>query len=435
MAKKNYSEKLKKELSANDPASVWTGLRNITMYKTPPPQSVENQQLADDLNVFYCRFEKARLTPSTLSDLRDTLSVRKRYTNKLELNLNLHFTHSPIPPATPLTPSPTTLPAFKVCVEDVNRVFRKQKSRKASGPDGISPACLKVCADQLAPIFTQIFNRSLELCEVPCCFKCSTIIHVPKKPKITGLNDYRPVALTSVVMKSLEGLVLAYLKDITRPLLDPLQFAYRANRSVDDAVNMGLHYILQHLNKPGNYARILFVDFSSAFNTIMPDLLSDKLTQLSVPTSICQWITSFLTDRQQLVRLGKLTSRTLTISTGAPQGCVLSPLLFSLYTNDCTSKDPSVKLLKIADDTTVIGLIKDGDESAYRQEVEQLAVWCSLNNLELNTLKTVEMIVDFRRNQPCSPSTHHHEQHCDCSGVIQVPGNHHLSGPEVGQSH
>ncbi len=383
VAKNNYSEKLKKELSANDPASVWTCLRNITMYKTPPPQSVENQQLADDLNVFYCRFEKSRLTPSTRSDL--------------------HFTYSPTPPATPLPPSPTILPAFKVCVEDVNRVFRKQKSRKASGPDSISPACLKVCADQLAPIFTQIFNRSLELCEVPCCFKCSTIVPVPKKPKITGLNDYRPVALTSVVMKSLERLVLAYLKDITRPLLDPLQFAYRANRSVDDAVNMGQHYILQHLDKPGNYTRILFVDFSSAFNTIMPDLLSDKLTQLSVPTSICQWITSFLTDRQQLVRLGKLTSRTLTISTGAPQGCVLSPLLFSLYTNDCTSKDPSVKLLKFADDTTVIGLIKDGDESAYRQEVEQLAVWCSLNNLELNTLKTVEMIVDFRRNPPALP--------------------------------
>ncbi len=117
-------------------------------------------------------------------------------------------------------------------------------------------------------------------------------------------------------MKSLERLVLAYLKDITRPLLDPLQFAYRANRSVDDAVNMGLHYILQHLDKPGNYARILFVDFSSAFNTIMPDRLSDKLTQLAVPTSMCQWNTSVLTDRQQLVRLGKLTSRTITISTG-----------------------------------------------------------------------------------------------------------------------
>ncbi len=130
----------------------------------------------------------------------------------------------------------------------------------------------------------------------------------------------------SVVMILLERLVLAYLEDITKPLLDTLQFAYRANRSMDDAVNMGLHYILQHLDKLGNFARILFVYFSSAFNTIMPILLSDKLTALCA--HLPQWITSFLTDRQQLVRLGKLTSRTLTIS--ALQGCVLSPLLFSL---------------------------------------------------------------------------------------------------------
>ncbi len=187
------------------------------------------------------------------------------------------------------------------------------------------------------------------------------------------------------------------------PLLDPLQFAYRANRSVDDAVNMGLHYVLQHLDRPGAYVRILFVDFSSAFNTIIPNHLLPKLTQLSVPTAVCQWINSFLTDRQQLVRLGKFSSSTRTISTGAPQGCVLSPLLFSLYTNDCTSKDPSVKLLKFADDTTVISLIQDGDESAYRQEVKELAVWCSLNNLELNKLKTVEMIVGFRINPPALP--------------------------------
>ncbi len=121
-------------------------------------------------------------------------------------------------------------------------------------------------------------------------------------------------------------------------------------------------------------------------------------------THITTRINSFLTDRQQLVRLGKFSSNTRTISTGAPQGCVLSPLLFSLsHTNDCTSKDPSVKLLKFADDTTLIGLIQDGDESAYRQEVKELAVWCSLNNPELNTLKTVEMIVDFRRNPPALP--------------------------------
>ncbi|KAK3534908.1 hypothetical protein QTP70_001993 [Hemibagrus guttatus] len=167
-------------------------------------------------------------------------------------------------------------------------------------------------------------------------------------------------------MKSFERLVLSYLKDIIDPLLDPLQFAYRANRSVDDVVNMALHFILQHLDSPGSYARILFVDFSSAFNTIIPALLRDKLFQLNVPDSMCSWITDFLTDRRQFVRLGTHVSDLQHISTGSPQGCVLSPLLFSLYTNGCTSGHQSVKLLKFADDTTPIGLISDGDESAYR---------------------------------------------------------------------
>jgi len=192
---------------------------------------------------------------------------------------------------------------------------------------------------------------------------------------------------------------------------------------VDDAVNMGLHYILQHLYKPGTYARILFVDFSPAFYTIIPDTLQNKLTQLAVPTSICQWITGFLTDRLHLVRLGKFSSNTHTISTGAPQGCVLS------HTDDCTSKYPSVKLLKFADDT-------DRPHSGRRRVcLQQLAVWCSLNNLELNMLKTVEMIVDFRSPPPLLSPTHHHKQHCDCSGVLQVPVHPHLSGPGVGHSH
>ncbi len=166
---------------------------------------------------------------------------------------------------------------------------------------------------------------------------------------------------------------------------------------------MGLHYVLQHLNRPGTYVRILFVDFSSAFNTNIPTLLQPKLTQLSVSNAICHWITSFLTDSLQLVTLKTFISNSRSTNTGAPQGCVLSPLLFSLYTNDCTSKDPSVELLKFANNTTLIGLIQDGDESANRQEVKEPATWCSLNNLELNTLKTVEMIVDFRNTPPPPP--------------------------------
>jgi len=78
---------------------------------------------------------------------------------------------------------------------------------------------------------------------------------------------------------------------------------------VYDAVNMGLHFILQHLDRPGTYVRILFVDFSSVFNTIIPDTLQNKLTQLSVPTSVCQWINSFMTDRQAASEAEKILTQ------------------------------------------------------------------------------------------------------------------------------
>ncbi len=68
---------------------------------------------------------------------------------------------------------------------------------------------------------------------------------------------------------------------------------------------------MKHLDRPGTYVRILFVNFRSAFKTIIPDTLQNKLTQLSIPTSICQWTNSFLTDKQQLVRLGTFSSSTV----------------------------------------------------------------------------------------------------------------------------
>ena len=95
---------------------------------------------------------------------------------------------------------------------------------------------------------------------MPACFKTSSIVPVLKKARITGLNDYRRVAMTSLVMKSFEHFVLRHLKNVTDHLLDLLQFTFKANRSVDNSVNVALHFILQHLDSPRSYAKILFVD-------------------------------------------------------------------------------------------------------------------------------------------------------------------------------
>ncbi len=235
---------------------------------------------------------------------------------------------------------------------------------------------LKACTYQLAGVFTDIFNLSLSLSVVPASFKKSTIVPIPKKNKITCLNDWRPVALTPIFSKCFEKLVIEHICSVLPASLDPLQFAYRSNHSTDDAIAFTLHTALFHLENKNTYVRMLFVDYSSAFNTIVPATLVAKLQTLGLNRSLCSWILDFLTGRCQVVRMGNNTSSPLILNTGAPQGCVLSPLPYSLYTHDCTATHSSNVIVKFADDTTVIGLITDNDETAYREEVSTLTKWC-----------------------------------------------------------
>ncbi|KAI3371794.1 hypothetical protein L3Q82_024352, partial [Scortum barcoo] len=188
------------------------------------------------------------------------------------------------------------------------------------------------------------------------------------------LNDYCPVALTTVIMKCFERIVLKHIKDIIPAGLDQYQFAYRENRSTEDAVSIALHTALTHLQLPNTYMRMLFVDFSSAFNTVIPDKLILKLHNLGLPSSLCHWIRDFLTNRPQVVRIGDNTSSTLVLT-----------VLFChpLHKHHCT-------IVKFADDTTIVGLILDNDETHYREEIHHLTQWCSNNNLVLNTSKTKE---------------------------------------------
>ena len=137
--------------------------------------------------------------------------------------------------------------------------------------------------NQLASVFTDIFNLSLTESVVPTCFKQTTIVPVPKEAtNVTCLNDYRPMALTSVAMMCFERLVMAHINSIIPDTLDPLQFAYRPNRSTDDAISIVLHTALSHLDKRNTYVRTLFIDYSSAFNTIVPTKLITKLRILGL---------------------------------------------------------------------------------------------------------------------------------------------------------
>ena len=124
-------------------------------------------------------------------------------------------------------------------------------------------------------------------------------------------------------MKTLERLFLNRLRPQVQHAEDSLQFAYRAEVGVEDAILYLLRRTHSHLDKVSSTVRILFLDFSSAFNTIQPLLLQETLIRMRVDPCLVAWISSYLTDRPQYVRLKDITSETVIISIGAPQGTVL----------------------------------------------------------------------------------------------------------------
>ncbi len=184
----------------------------------------------------------------------------------------------------------------------------------------------------------------------------------------------------------------------------------------------------------------IVIDYSSLFNIIVPINLAFKLTDLGLNSSLCDWILDFLTGRPQVDKVGQFTSNSITLNVGAPQGCVLSPLLYSLYTHDCVSSHSSTSIVKFADYTVVLGLILYNDETPYLDEVERLTSWHQDNCLSLILSKTKELIVDFRKStlQRTSAALHSSYDQRDPCGEgeqLQVPWCKHLRGPDLDCTH
>jgi len=128
--------------------------------------------------------------------------------------------------------------------------------------------------------------------------------------------------------------LLARLNKQVNTFQDPLQFAYHPGVGVEDAIICLLRWAHCHLDKADSTERIMFFDFSSAFNKIQPELFCKKLEKIQVDASTITWITDCLTNKAQFVRMKGCVSEKVVSSTAAPQGTVLSLFLFTLHTSD-----------------------------------------------------------------------------------------------------
>lgn len=137
---------------------------------------------------------------------------------------------------------------------------------------------------------------------------------------------------------------------------------------MDDAVLYMLHRAHSFLDELGGYVRVLFLDFSSAFDTIQPCILKEKMEVMGVDSIFVSWIHSYLTGRLQFVRLGNSVSSRLVSNVGAPQGTVLAPFLFTPYTADFKYQSETCHIHKYSDDTAIVACIKKAQKDEYRDQ-------------------------------------------------------------------
>ena len=265
-------------------------------------------------------------------------------------NSSLDDSNAPDPPTLPLS---NPMPSPIISTRKVRRVLRSLKIGKASGPDGIPPRFLREFADELAPVLCRLFRLILKFCTYPSSWKYSFVQPVPKKGDRSDPSNYRPIALTSTIAKVFETLlnchIIKHLESLS--LLSDHQYGFRKARSTGDLLSYLTHLWSSSLRNFGE-SYVVALDISKAFDRVWHKALLAKLPSYGFTPPLCNLISSFLSDRFISVVVDGATSSTFRVSSGVPQGSVLSPVLFLLFINDLLDS-PSALLHAFADDSTL----------------------------------------------------------------------------------
>ena len=240
---------------------------------------------------------------------------------------------------------------YIITVESVERRLMQLDPRKVAGPDGIPTWVLRNFAGCLAPLLASIFKSSLREGQLPFQWKCAGVVPIPKVNRPCSVEkDLRPISLTSVLCKELESYICAYILRSARHLLDPFQYgAIQGCSTVDAPVELWHNWAVA-TDDPNSMVRILFLDYRKAFDHIDHNILLTKMAQLGLPSFMVRWLTGFLCERQQRVRMGGHTSDWLRVLGRMPQGTRTGPIAFLFMINDLLSNRHHAKFV---DDTTV----------------------------------------------------------------------------------
>ena len=284
--------------------------------------------------------------------------------------------------------------------DNVFWLLKKINSNKAPGPDGIHGKVLKNCAQSLAYPLSILFNLSFSTGCIPPDWKLALVVPVHKKGDKSSVENYRPISLTSLVMKVFERCIKTALDDACADLLDNRQHGFVNERSCTTQMIPFTDNLALALNNRSR-VDIIYFDFAKAFDSVSHDIILFKLKNIfKVDGLMLKFIKSYLEGRQQQVVIGGEKSSILPVRSGVPQGSILGPLLFVLFINDmfsCVSEGTNIALY--ADDTKIWReILGYPDHHIIQNDINRLYDWSVRNRMKFHPKKCKALTVSMQRN-------------------------------------
>ena len=368
---------VQKEMNGNQSSSaMWKVIRNCipSKEKSKPVYSRDMTELANEFNEFFT-----------------SVGARAAAESKRLASVNVLPAYKP-----PSSKNFFQLDEFRfraVTTFEVHQIILSFPLNRAPGMDKLHMSVIKDALPVILPVLTELINRSLLTSVFPSAWKESVVIPILKEGDHEVANNNRPVSLLPALSKICERAALNQLTEYTtrQNCLTEHQNGNKKKHSTETLHIFMSDMILEAMDRKQVTALVL-LDLSKAFDSIEHGILLRKLRELGVSIQAMEWFRSYLTDRNQRVRIGCEVSDPRQVAYGVPQGSILGPALFNIYINDLPAV-PNLCSLKSYVDDSQLYLSFPVQETAMAvehlsEDLQRIAAWCCTHSLLINPDKT-----------------------------------------------